>query len=563
METSSSDRYTSTDLEVESPGPFPRGKVLKRELPNTQEFTSISQQEKYDASRKRKRATSVSSEKSVSKFQVSYRGGYHELFNEVVEEAASRQLSDGSSPLQASWIGITHWSPEEKGLLFDSLARNGRDDIKAIAGAIGTKSEPEVQTYMQLLRDGLLGRAIVNDPQILVKDAEIPFALEIGPECDIQLEMAAAALATKQSVHEMSIEKKRHGIYWLLDHQTSDLIEERRTALDAISPGEEIGQDLKAACEILNLKNMLMLSSQVFMNSTNPESNWWTYSRPGELPSICSTAFIDLYNLILGITKRLISSAIFFAMSRIRVRDRKHGKRGQYVRGEDVHAALDVTGMKSDPRGYWINLPRRCNLEVYDVPGRKRKFIKGRKLSYEEVEEKLREPYVRDISRSTSLEAASGDQHSSDSSDDYSDSDVDSNEQAPASPSSQEAPNDVLEDDDASLDATDIRASQYEERRLWDILEQDPLEGAWSKKRVSRIQGHASTSVEEDVSADWRNWINYRSEWETYTSPIGEEAFANNQRLRTGQRDEASQSSDEGEDSGSNEEIEDEGANSS
>ena len=547
METSSSDRYApSAESVVESSQPSPRKDHFNRGPYDQNETQSASQNEDPPATKKRKRAISTITHRSISNVQQSYRGGYHELFNDVVEEAASECALDESLPLESSLIGIVAWSSEEKNIFFSALARHGRNDLKAITDAIGTKSEPEVQAYLQILQDKLLEYAR-DDAQNLVKDTDIPAAYQISRKCGKQLDMAADALASKQTTHEMSVEQARYGDYWLLNQQTSDVLDDRRVNIDATRDDGAVRPDLEAACEVLNIRNMLKLSSRIFMNSTDLEYNWCTYSAPGELPSIFSTAFVDLHRLVLGILRRLISSTLFFAMSRIRAKDNSYTHPRPHVRQQDVYAALDVTSMNLDARGYWIKLARRCKLEVCEG-SLERESRRGDTLSYEEVEEKLREPMTRDTSPTTPLEEAEMDVSLSppSHSDNSSNADAGSIEEAQTGSNSRNASTEGTEDEDAYVEAIDTRASRAEERRLWDLLEMEPPDHLWKKTPVPSVEPTVSSRVEQN-SGDWRNWIDYRSEWETYDSPIGNEAFKKNRQAKKKRRYHSSADSEDGE----------------
>ena len=532
MESSSSEQYAPSEESAAESSEPSRKSSPRHESKKPMDLDSHSENERPSVGRKRKREVLVSSSRSTSRYRGLYRSDYHDLFNEAVNDANSPHLFNTFPSLESSLIGITYWSSEEKGLVFDCLARKGRD-AKAIATIIGTKSEPEVQVYLQLLRERLLERAAEGDPQVLISDTEMLAALQISRSCEKQLDLAAEGLASRQKAHEISVEKKRHGTYWLLDQETSDLFERPTES------GEDIGQDLETARGILSLGNMLKLSSRFFMNSLEPESNWRTYSESGELPSIFCTAFVDLHRLVVGIVKRLVSSALFFAMSRIRRLDNKFTNYKRHVRKQDVYAALDITGMRLDRKGYWINLARRCNLEVCDGTVEKGAKNIGNTLSHNEVEERLRQPYARDASP----EAPEAEENVSDNSDDAPGTGADSVKQVRTSPSCLSTADDESQDEDEYVEAVDMRASRREERRLWELLELDPPERLWADHSVPPVQSRALSAIED--AGDWRNWTTYQSRWETYDSPIKDEAFEKNRQLRTNHPHESSRSLDE------------------
>src|SRR6478752_8387374 len=80
---------------------------------------------------------------------------YLDLLNRDIEDAAQRVcFTDDSEEtvLYPSQMGLTYWSIPEKKLFFEAIARLGQSDLPGIASRIGTKSEIEVNHYLDVLR---------------------------------------------------------------------------------------------------------------------------------------------------------------------------------------------------------------------------------------------------------------------------------------------------------------------------------------------------------------------------------------------------------------------------
>lgn len=136
---------------------------------------------------------------------------YRLLYNEDVHHAAARFAANSHWQHYTTQIGASTWSPEEQARFFTALERLGRDNIPGIAEAIGTKSLPETQELLLLLQDAA---AKQGDAKVTLRD--IPAAVEIGAECNEQLDLAGEALAWFQEIFEASQEQDRFGDYWLI-----------------------------------------------------------------------------------------------------------------------------------------------------------------------------------------------------------------------------------------------------------------------------------------------------------------------------------------------------------
>jgi hypothetical protein len=150
-----------------------------------------------------------------------YNDAYRVLFNDDVNRAATRFETDVESfRYYDRQVGASYWSAREQAVFFAALERLGRDDVAGIAGAIGTKSIPETQELLLLLHDAATKQV---DAKVTLRD--IPAAIDVGKECNEQLDLAGEALAWFQEVFEASQEREKFGDYWLITPAVADKIE--------------------------------------------------------------------------------------------------------------------------------------------------------------------------------------------------------------------------------------------------------------------------------------------------------------------------------------------------
>jgi RNA polymerase I-specific transcription initiation factor RRN5 len=143
------------------------------------------------------------------------------------------------------------WSTRELDVFFAALERLGRDDTPGIAGAIGTKSAAETRDFLLTLQDAAVER---GDTRLALRD--IPAALQVGSECDGQLEHAADALAWYQERLEATLEQERYGDYWLITPQIADelddaingIVRPRSASTPHISQPKETNSGLVQSC---------------------------------------------------------------------------------------------------------------------------------------------------------------------------------------------------------------------------------------------------------------------------------------------------------------------------
>lgn len=479
----------------------------------------------------------------LKRLKMSYNDDYRDLFNITVNEYVNGPPVDQADLLPMSQIGVTQWSSCEKEIFFNMLAKRGRHNLSSIAAAIGSKSELEVHFYLQLLQNATAEHHLNAPRHQLLGTYEIPGAFEISQDCSAILELNADALSLLQQKEEEKLEKKNYTKLWLLNEHTVGLVSHSRPSAE--SDEAETLHGL-APSELLNLKGFLELSKCVFMNSSRVEDNWRSYCERDEPPSILHTAFTDFYRLAISITKRLIQSSLFIAMSRIRSTTSSNYQQKQKVKLSDVSAALDVLGMEHDSQSFWTDVARRCNLAVCD--NSKGPNSIEEELKYDEVEKRLGRsekdgesvkysPKHNEIS--ATLESppltpeTDRDSYLSES---ISNSPLDpagsSDDSESLGTSSQHGSrshdkNKSEGDRDFYAEAIDIRNSQREEIRLWELLGQDPPIGIRSRSEgmelPRRLGPERKTTDDLD---DWRSWVIYAPEWEVHEDPIAVSSFA-------------------------------------
>lgn len=478
----------------------------------------------------------------LKRLKISYNDDYRDLFNNTVNEIVKGPPVNEADLLPMSQIGVTQWSTCEKEIFFTMLARRGRHNLSSIASAIGTKSELEVHVYLQLLQKSTAEHHLNAPRHQLLGTYEIPGAFEVSQDCSATLELNADALSILQQKEEEKLERRNYDKLWLLDNHTVRLMSQRQRSakgdktevLDALAPSE-----------LLNLKSFLKLSARVFMNSSQEEDNWRSYCEKKETPSILHTAFSDFHSLVISITKRLIQSSLFIAMSRIRATSSSNYRQKKAVRLRDVSAALNVLGMKHNSQSFWIEVARRCNLAVYDI-------VKGpdsmdEELNYNEVEKRLSRRSEDDgecvkygpepneitatlgtapLSLETDHDKFPSDYISNSSFDPAGSSD---NGGSPLLSSQDEGrshdQNTAEEVGDFYTEALDMRISQREELRLWKLLGQDPPVNMKPEEIELPMRPRPERKTADDLD-DWSSWVVYAPAWEVHENPIPTSSFA-------------------------------------
>lgn len=376
--------------------------------------------------------------------KATYSDAYRDFYNTQIEELV-RPFHSITHALPASEIGVAVWTPLEKEILFQKVSALGKDDIKKISIAIGTKSETEVRQYLSLLDQGTIEGNVTKALPVF-SAADVSAAFEVTKKSEDLLEEYADGLAGYQTRSDQKREEKRHGDYWLLTDDIAQEVEEQVKARDesylrsklydedeaddvsdgAKSDQEAANTDIEAdletldarepdtlrrvtsrsqepdqessesleelmvpAAELLDLPMWLRLSRLFMYQSPELGESWDDYTSGHETPSIYQTAFQDFHNLTVSLTRRVVQATIFQTMTRLRARDKDHPS--ARITAHDVRAASDILDLQPNTRKFWGGVPRRHGLRVYE---RGSKFSKGQsraglELNLEEAEERL------------------------------------------------------------------------------------------------------------------------------------------------------------------------------
>ena len=486
----------------------------------------------------------------IKRLKLFYNDDYRKLFNDTTHDVREEYVIEDHNLLPPSQIGATKWSSEEKHVFFSALEKRGRDDVSSIAASIGTKSEMEVRVYLQLLNQATLEQHLYERHHQLLGPFDLPGSFEISPNCCEALEQAADALGILQQKHEEKLEKRKHPNLWLLNHGVAEWVDQ---CLNGNDEGHAEVQETLPAAELLNLQNLLQLSTHVFMNSNEPEKNWRSYAERSDTPSILYTAFSDFHNLVNSVARRLVQSSLYFAMARLKATDSSNYTPNRAVRRRDVTAALHVLGMETNSQNFWVNCARRCKLDVYH--NIKLNNSEEERLSYEEVERELNlnqavesdcKPFSKD--ENETLASLSEKQHRWPSSVDEADyrlphhrrqeSEYSSDRSSKASStrsildSSSESGGTQLQlerDQDSYSEAFDNQVSLVEEHRLWNMLGRESTPDIKPEEAVLPKRAVIERSRRDEL-IEWRDWVRYKSEWETLGPPIPADTFYENRK---------------------------------
>lgn len=485
-----------------------------------------------------------------------HRNAYRELLNKTIEDVIypyNQSLDVAGDYLAPSLIGASSWTSAEKEAFFHALPRLGRDDIKGIAAAIGTKSEPEVRAFILLLNESTPGH-----------DGLLSYSLpaaEISRNCEVALEAAADALAEEQLEREQKTERKRHGDFWLL---TEDVAAEIETGLEKqqITHDAQDGQALDSAREdthpvpaarLLNLPNWLEVAQHFMWQGDESSENWTNFVQANnETPSIYHTAFQDFHNLATSITRRLLQATIFQAQSRMRARDISTGSTSIYP--ADVRAAARILEIGTNRRHFWGRMPRRHGIQVYvreEKPQQQPnedgmteyRYGNLRRISYDEVEAKL------GVSDEDAVDIVQDQPDAAilyDDLDMWTEESLSEDETAPTGQDNQ-VPDEVVQPSenapkrrrdhmklhesqvDAYVDARDVMFSREDEEGLWQMLEL-PVPVSVKAEEAPLPPWPASKGLKRNAATNWRDVVEYEAEWERDMVSIPPSAFTAMQR---------------------------------
>ncbi|GAD97285.1 hypothetical protein ANI_1_1590064 [Paecilomyces variotii No. 5] len=477
---------------------------------------------------------------------------YRQLLQDMINDASGDPKSNEGEAHHPSQNGAVTWSSREKDVFFNVLARKGMDGIRDISNSIGTKSELEVLDYIKLLQSGLEHQHLLERHTRTIVLGDVPAAAELSQECCGALDEFAEISGLEEQAAEDALGRKAHHDNWIIDHERAEQIEQQLETQESSDNQAETSIALSAG--LLNITKWIKLSERCFMNfgGSRIEENWVNMAYADESPSLTCDAFADFYALAVSITRRLVQSSIFFAMSRIR--DISWGNReiAQVVKPRDVRAALDVLNMKSDAFDFWIGVARRCSLDVADI--RHRKGWTTTYMSYDEVETAL--------SGSIASREESASRHASEAQEEIVDEIAENNDEElsevlssprsgshtslPDSEDGETAPDPEISED-THAEHIDQQISKSEELRIWKLLGQQApsgmepsikLEDSGRLQTPSLIESRKPTGArkrKEDL-VDWRDSVLYRSEWEEYGYEIFEIEDTLDQNVRKRRR---------------------------
>ncbi|OOF94861.1 hypothetical protein ASPCADRAFT_50191 [Aspergillus carbonarius ITEM 5010] len=455
---------------------------------------------------------------------------YSDVLVKTIGDHAPVPATIGGENYRATQNGIVTWTPREKEVLYSVLDRKGKDGIQEISRHLGSKSKLEVQEHLKLLRTGVERQHLKDRHTRTVILGDVPAAAEISSECCDALDQYAELAALEEQLAEDVAGKQKHHDLWIIDRKAAEELG-REIKTQGADPGANSSAHLTA--NLLNMKKWIRLSERFFMNfgGARLEDNWANVAFAGETPSMTADAFADFYALTVSLTRRLVQSALFFAMSRRRNMRQTGNEKANVVRSRDVQTAVDVLNMQRDSSDFWVGLARRCSLRVED--SRHRKGWKAVHMEHSEVEDILSgqvpfesESGERSISqgRSASRAERATDSDDADTSNDESASSSPASS-VPSSPLSslgeEEQPTDP-EDDHA--EHVDEQMSHLEEVNLWRLIgrppqsleaqiQEDQARGAHRRKPIGERKSTADL-------VDWRDRTFYRNEWEEYGHDI-------------------------------------------
>ena len=465
---------------------------------------------------------------------------YYALLDEIRQETTPEGKIEKKMALQSSQVGLTFWTSKEKETFFSVLPRRGKNDLQGISKAIGSKSEPEVQLYLQLLHEETA--QVENEPQAqVISITDLPAAAEISKETSALLNGFAESVRSEETELVKRLERDIFGDFWLLDYKFASFYDQK-TVEDRSATFLNDKPHLQRSMRLLDLYNFLDLSLTFFMNSQKTRENWSAYAENDETPALYASAFVAFHDLVLDITKRLISSTLFFAKSRLRDKTsmqyvEQHGP-GGFVRKDDVLAAVNILGLKPNKQKFWIGVAQRCNLEVYEEVTRRGVGL-HEPLSFDEVTKCLMESRSR--TSSVALSPTKSETilaQTKDSSTRKIDVQSDRDDTSSMSDSLESTSSDVYErEQELYAESLDHDADRKEEQHLKDVLKNKKRSSYHIETEdASRAKRPKIDTIRNKNAIDWTNWLQYQSPWERHKHPVPEASFAKNQMLNRSKR---------------------------
>ncbi|KAL9114485.1 MAG: hypothetical protein Q9227_001566 [Pyrenula ochraceoflavens] len=339
-----------------------------------------------------------------------FRHFYHDEYLDLIrsEENPDDAVQEERTELEDltySQNGAVSWTAGEKADLFVALARRGRFDVPALAAYIGSKSVVEVQAYLHQLQLGASEAQLFNSRHHGVSISDIPAAIEIGSETEKSLDKAAQALCLYQERYQDIVGRERFGDRWLTDIQSAKAREVEADENGTVSD-EDNFKGSSAAEKLLNIPAMMELSEKIFMNRSMPnaDDNWRKLAALDERPAVNLDFLEEFYEIALNMTRKVMQSCIYVAMSRLRASRYERYAPSKLVKVQDVQAAVHLLGLNNSSWDYWRNAPRRCGLQVVDV--KRSRGYKGKLLSANSIERALAQKPIKRRGRRLSLSSS-------------------------------------------------------------------------------------------------------------------------------------------------------------
>ncbi|KAI5303689.1 hypothetical protein KEM56_007294 [Ascosphaera pollenicola] len=535
---------------------------------------------------------------------------YVSLFNDAVRDLESGVVYDDGASTQHERIrqyGAVRWTRRERDAFYNGLAKYSKGETAKIASLIGTKSEMEVRALIQAFDRNAQHRATRHREPGFLALKDIPAALEVSTACCKAMEESAHALALNEESRESLMGYKNYGDLYTIDGAIAAWVEEKlgsvikadeellaqnEDADDDDDDDDEIieekqledldskaGRSDEQASDIVEdsviftvgrlfkLSNWIKLSENIFMNPGNgchQEDNWRTLFKEETPPALTCEAFSDFYALAISLTRRIIQSAIFFALSRARALERAgiNVRSQTYVRKQDVLAALDILRLPRDSHDFWALSARRCNLDiVYD---RHRKSYHVTQLSHDQVERLLlpRDRKTRSVEEHSIRALSQGQQNAAEvvldphshvedsrvetdstADEEQEQDDSEDQEQEEGGNPEFESPSDY---EDNIAEKLDKQAAAQEDFRLREQLNLPKPAKPAKSEAIMKLENNTEPELgpyshplnyrkSKEELADWRDRLLYYSEWEQYgpkTRDVVEETGHQQKRQR-------------------------------
>lgn len=327
--------------------------------------------------------------KESAKNRVYHNPAYLDLLNTTIREAQARRPYDEVFVnFRRSEVAGSRWTSKEKDAFFQALLTAGKDDVAALSAAVGTKSVLECRAYVAILKSSydLASQEHYRHAGRYSSAAkDMPAAVELSAPCVRALGKQADLVADKERRVQEARDKLLWGEYWKIEMEHAEAIQELYDEEDL-----EGVQEIAPEAELLNVCEMLNLSDRIFMRDWRSISN--------QPPSMRYTMLRDLYQLVLSLTRRLVQTSLWLAESRIRAMDHSMFRPTKSILNKDVFAAAEMLKLPVNSVDYWMRLPRRTGLRVFEFCHEMR-YANGQPMPYEQLEAELESVRIKERAR--------------------------------------------------------------------------------------------------------------------------------------------------------------------